>query len=259
MDKPAHLHISHQGSGAPILLSHALGADMSMWDEVADLLSASHSVTAYDHRGHGRSKLLPGPYRMVDLVDDAAQLIGQHFKRPVIFIGLSMGGMVGQLLAARHPGLVRKLVLANCPSHVPAAAQPMWQARMAAVAQDGMASIVDETMARWFTPAFAADTRHGGAAAVAAVREVMLNTDAAGYLASCAAVKAFDARAELANIQTPTLVIGATADAGTPEAASQDLQQSIAGARLRILPTAHLSAVEKPQAFVDAVLSFLES
>lgn len=259
MNKPAHLHISHQGSGSPVLLSHALGADMSMWDEVADLLSENHSVTCYDHRGHGRSKVLPGPYSMDDLVDDAAQLIAQHFKRPVIFIGLSMGGMVGQLLAARHPDLVRKLVVANCPSHVPEAAHDLWQARMASVRKGGMAAIADDTMARWFTPAFAQDTRKGGAQAVAAVREGFLNTDPAAYVACCAAVSGFDARAELANIQSPTLVIGATQDAGTPEMASQDLQQSIPAARLRTLPTAHLSAVEQPQAFVDAVTSFLES
>lgn len=255
----AHLHISHQGSGPPVLLSHALGADMGMWDEVADALADRFSVTCYDHRGHGRSQVLPGPYTMDDLVDDAVELIAQHIKRPVIFIGLSMGGMVGQLLAARHPEWVRKLVLANCPSHIPDQAQDTWQARMALVEQGGMAAVIDATMARWFTPTFAADHRHGGAQAVAAVREAMLATSPAGYVAACAAVSGFDARAELQRIQVPTLVIGATQDPGISPQASEDLQQSIAGARLRLLNTAHLSALEQPQAFVEAVLSFLES
>lgn len=259
MNKPAHLHISHQGSGSPVLLSHALGADMSMWDDVAEALAEQHSVTCYDHRGHGRSQVLPGPYHMDDLVDDAAQLISQHFKRPVIFIGLSMGGMVGQLLAARHPALVRKLVLANCPSHVSPSAQDQWQARMDAVEQGGMAAVLDATLARWFTPAFAADTRKGGAQAVAAVREAVAATQPQGYVAACAAVAGFDARPELAQIQCPTLVIGAEHDPGTPPQASRELHAAIAGARLHIMTTAHLSAVEQPQAFVDAVLSFLES
>lgn len=259
MIKPAHLHISHQGSGPPVLLSHALGVDMGMWDEVADALADRFSVTCYDHRGHGRSPVLPGPYTMDDLVDDAVELIAQHIKRPVIFIGLSMGGMVGQLLAARHPEWVRKLVLANCPSHVPDQAQDTWRARMASVEQGGMAAVIDATMARWFTPTFAADQRHGGAQAVAAVREAMLATSPAGYVAACAAVSGFDARAELQRIQVPTLVIGATQDPGTSPQASEDLQQSIAGARLRLLNTAHLSALEQPQTFVEAVLSFLES
>ena len=259
MSTSTHLHISHQGSGPAILLSHALGVDMSMWDDVADTLSEQYSVTAYDHRGHGRSPVLPGPYTMHDLVEDAATLITEHFRRPVIFIGLSLGGMVGQLLAARHPDLVRKLVVANCPDHVPESAHALWQQRMQAVAQGGMAAIADATLLRWFTPEFAADQRHGGAQVVAATRETLLKTDASAYLAACAAVAGFDARQALAQIQAPTLVIGATRDDGTPERASRSLQQSIPGARGCVLPTAHMSALEQPQAFANAVLSFLES
>src|SRR5664279_1226581 len=123
------LHVTVQGEGPPVVMRHALGLDVHMWDELAARLAASNTVLRYEHRGHAESARPPGPYAMDDLVDDAARLIREWGRGPVTWIGLSMGGMVGQGLAIRHPELLGRVVLANTTSRYPEAARPTWAAR----------------------------------------------------------------------------------------------------------------------------------
>ena len=110
------LQVRVQGRGAPVVLSHALGVDSTMWDGLAAMLANRCEVLRYDHRGQGESAVPPGPYTLEQLVDDAARVVREWGRGPVVFVGLSMGGMVGQGLAIRHPELVRGLVLANTTS-----------------------------------------------------------------------------------------------------------------------------------------------
>ncbi|HEY3636414.1 MAG TPA: alpha/beta fold hydrolase, partial [Caldimonas sp.] len=135
------LHVAVQGKGPPVVLSHALGLDLHMWDAFAGRLAPHFAVMRYDHRGHGGSARPPGPYPMDGLVDDAARAIREWGQGPVAWIGLSMGGMVGQGLAVRHPELLRGAVLANTTARYPEAARPTWTARIAAVEQGGMAAV----------------------------------------------------------------------------------------------------------------------
>lgn len=129
------LHVGLQGveQGVPVVLSHALGLDMGMWDRVASALGERHPVLRYDHRGHGRSAVPRGPYTMDDLVDDAARLVGEWGRGPVVFIGLSLGGMVAQGLAVRRPELLRGMVVANSVPRYGDDAAAGWAARIAAV------------------------------------------------------------------------------------------------------------------------------
>jgi 3-oxoadipate enol-lactonase len=113
------LRVTVQGQGPAVVLSHALGLDLHMWDELAARLATSYTVLRYDHRGHGESARPLGPYSTDDLVDDAARLIREWGRGPVAFVGLSMGGMVGQGLAVRHPELLRGAVLANTVARYP--------------------------------------------------------------------------------------------------------------------------------------------
>jgi pimeloyl-ACP methyl ester carboxylesterase len=106
-------------TGTAVAMSHALGLDLHMWDELASQLAANHPVLRYDHRGHGGSAVPVGPYTMDDLVDDAARLIREWGRGPVVWIGLSMGGMVAQGLALRYPELVKAVVLANTSAKYP--------------------------------------------------------------------------------------------------------------------------------------------
>lgn len=246
-----------QGQGPVVVLSHALGCDLTMWDGVAAALQDRYTVLRYDHRGHGRSAAGDGAYDIDTLADDAAALIrAQAGGQPVHFVGLSMGGMTAQALGARHPGLVRSLAIANSASHYDAAARAMWQARIDTVLSQGVASIADGAMQRWFTPEFRADVAGGGAARVAQLRAVLVATASAPYADACAAVAHIDLAAGNARIACPTLVLAGSRDEATPPAMSEAIAARIPGARLATLDAAHLSAVEKPAEFAALLAQF---
>jgi 3-oxoadipate enol-lactonase len=243
------------GDRLPVVLAHALGLDHRMWDDLAVRLAGDgHPVLAWDARGHGASSTPPGPWTMDDLVADAARLVREWGVGPVAFVGLSMGGMVGQGLAIRHPELVARLVLANTTSAYPPEAVAMWQARIAAVEQGGVASIAEAAVERFFTAA----TRATRPELVTAARGSLHATGDAGYANACRAIAGVDWRSGLGSVRAPTLVIAGGEDVGTPPALAQAIARAIPGARLEtIADAAHLSAVERPERFHALVAAFL--
>lgn len=258
MTEKLNLNFTQQGHGPVVVLSHALGCDLAMWDCVADLLASAYTVLRYDHRGHGQSPAPEGPYTLALLADDAAQLIRAHSDAPVHFVGLSMGGMTAQALAAKYPQLLKSITVANSASYYDEAAKTLWHTRVKTVQERGVSAIADGAMQRWFTPDFRADVTGGGAARVAELRARLEQTDASAYVASCEAVSNIDSRASNRQIQCPTLVIGGTLDEATPLAQSQEIANAIPGSQLVTLQAAHLSAVEQPEAFAALVMGFLQ-
>lgn len=237
-----------------VVLSHALGCDLTMWDALANTLALEHRVIAYDHRGHGSSDAPDALYSMADLADDAARLLRELDTGPVVWVGLSMGGMVGQELALRHPALVRALVLANTTSGYPEAAQAVWEQRIATVREQGIEAIADAVMGRYFHDGFRAHKP----GTVARFRRRVVSTDVVGYVGCCNAVGKVDTGSRLGSITVPTLVIAGELDQGTPVAMAQALADGIPEARLMVLQEAsHLSAIEQPQAFEDAAVGFV--
>ncbi|THC39482.1 3-oxoadipate enol-lactonase [Massilia sp. Mn16-1_5] len=237
-----------------VVLSHALGCDLTMWDALANQLALENRVIAYDHRGHGSSDAPDALYAMSDLADDAARLLRELDTGPVVWVGLSMGGMVGQELALRHPSLVRALVLANTTSGYPEAARAVWEQRIATVRADGIEAIADAVMGRYFHDAFRAQK----AATVARFRRRLVTTDAVGYVGCCEAVGKVDTGSRLGQIGVPTLVIAGELDQGTPVPMAQALADGIPGAKLEVLKEAsHLSAVEQPEGFARLVADFV--
>lgn len=250
-------------AGAPVVLAHALGLDLSMWDGFAAELGAgrvsgsSHPVLRYDHRGQGGSAVPAGPYALADLVDDAARLLREWGRAPVVWVGVSMGAMVGMGLALAHPELVSKLVLAHSTAAYPAEAAAAWAARIDAVQRGGMAAVADTVLERYLHPAF----RAAHPAAAQALRQQLLRADAAGYAASCAAVAdvaSLGGPAALAALRCPTLVISGAHDVGATPAMGRALAAAIAGARFELIDDAsHLSVLETPATFARLVGGFI--
>lgn len=255
--RPHHELLQPADGGARLTfaLSHALGCDLRMWDALAGhLVAQGHRVLRYDQRGHGGSDTPPGPYTLAELADDAARLIDGLGLGPVVFVGLSMGGMVGQELALRHPGLVQALVLANTTSGYPAEAQAGWAQRVAGIRQGGLAGIVDGALLRWFHEGF----RAAHPEVVALWRGRVLACREAGYIACCEAISQVDTTERLHRITQPTLVIAGALDAGTPPAMAQRIAAHIPGAQFAVLPEAsHLSVLEQPAAFMACVDDWL--
>ncbi|MBS0451369.1 MAG: alpha/beta fold hydrolase [Proteobacteria bacterium] len=251
-----HLNFVREGQGPVVVLSHALGCDLHMWDGVAELLARDFTVLRYDHRNHGRSDVVAGALTMQTLAQDAADLIARESAgAPVHFVGLSMGGMTAQALALSHPQLLRSVVIANSASYYPDRAP--WQARVETVQAQGIAAIATGAVARWLTPEFAATA--DGAALARKLHDTLVATDAQGYIAACQGVAAIDFRQSNRKIARPTLVIAGARDEATPPAMSQEMVAAIPGAKLASVDAAHLSAVERPADFAKVLKEFFAS
>lgn len=237
---------------APVLLlSNSLGTTMAMWDPQVEALSQRYRLVRYDGRGQGRSTCLPGAASMDRLGRDALAVLDALGVERAHFCGLSMGGMVGQWLAARAPKRLLRLVLANTSACMaPAAA---WQARLEGVLANGMGPLADASLQRWFTPGFLSAEPDKAEW----IRQMLLANDPAGYAACCAAIRDMDQRRTAALNAVPTLVIAGEADPATSVADAQFLVDAAADARLITLPAAHLSNVECPEAFTQAVIDHL--
>ncbi|VWX62766.1 3-oxoadipate enol-lactonase [Burkholderiales bacterium 8X] len=250
------LNVLREGRGPFVVLSHALGCDLHMWDGVAAELSRAHTVLRYDHRNHGQSERLPGPLTMQMLADDAAEMIEREAAgEPVHFVGLSMGGMTGQALAISNEKLLRSLVIANSSAHYTDTSP--WKSRIETVRAQGVKAIAAGAVGRWLTPDFMATPE--GAAAGAKLQKTLEQCDSAGYAASCEAVAAIDFRASNRNIAVPTLVIAGSRDEATPPSMSEEMVAAIPKARLASIDAAHLSAVEQPVAFTALLIDFWRS
>jgi 3-oxoadipate enol-lactonase len=236
------LHVVDEGprDAPPLVLSGSLGSTVDMWRPQVGPLTERFRVLRVDHRGHGGSPVPPGPYRMADLAGDVVALLDHLGVERVAWCGLSLGGMVGMVLASEHPSRIRSLVLCCTSAWFPDP-QP-WRDRIAAVAAHGTAPVADAVVARWFTPAWAA----AHPAEVDAARTMVAGTPDAGYLGCCQAVEAWDHRDRLAAITAPTLVVAGAHDPATPvEPHARTLVAGIPGARLEVLDAAHLATVER--------------
>lgn len=235
----------------PLVLSNSLGTDHRMWDGQMEALTQDFRVIRYDARGHGQSETPEGPYTIEDLAQDALGLMDELHVGRANFCGLSLGGMVGQWLGVNAPDRLSRLILCNTAARI--GPPEAWNQRIATVEADGMKPIAEAVVARWFTPGF----RKRDSQTVAAFKQLLLATDPQGYAATCAAIRDMDLRAEVGTIATPTLVVAGRDDPVTPPEDAKFLVDAIEGAWGKVLDAAHLSNVEQPAAFNDAVLKFL--
>ena len=240
--------------GAPVIaLSHSLASNLSMWDAQMPMLLQRFRVLRFDTPGHGRSSLPPADTTIEALAAEVAQLLDALHLPAVHYLGLSLGGMIGQALALAQPQRIKSLVLADTTSAYPPEAAAMWAERAALVGSSGMAAVADVTLQRWFTAGFA----QARPDVFERVRQMILNTPAAGFIACGLAIPRMKLTPRLGEITCPTLVLVGEEDHATPPAHAAVLAQGIRGARLVTLAhAAHLSAVEVPRAFNDAVAQF---
>jgi 3-oxoadipate enol-lactonase len=239
--------------GAPVvLMSNSLMSTHAMWSPQMDALSQQFRVLRYDTRGHGSSETTPGPYSIESLADDVAALIEHTGVQAVHFVGLSMGGMIGQQLAVRHPHRVISLSLCDTASEMPP--RSMWEERFAIARQSGIKGLVDGTIKRWFVESFVQREPQ----VIAWVRDMILSTQTEGYIACASAVRDMSQTHLLASIQAPTQIIVGRQDPACTLAASEVLHREIRGSSLHVLDdAAHLANLEKPQRFGELLVGFI--
>jgi 3-oxoadipate enol-lactonase len=244
-----------EGEGPVVTMSHALGTNVSLWEEQAKALQGRYRVLRFDTRGHGRTSAPPGPYTLDQLAEDAAALLGALGIAETHFVGISMGGMIGQTLALKRPALVKSLTLVDTTSRYPASARPMWDERIRTVETEGMEALVGPMLERWFTAPFRARRRD----LMDRVGDMIRRTPAQGYVGCCHALPTIDVTDRLKELHCPALVIVGEEDPGTPVAMSREIHAALPGAELAILRSAsHLSSLEQPQEFDRVLTRFLD-
>jgi 3-oxoadipate enol-lactonase len=230
-----------------MVFSHSLAADHSMWWPQADVFAAEYNVLRYDTRGHGASSAPDGSYSLESLADDLLQLLATLGIQRCHYVGLSMGGMIGQAAVLRDPRPFATLVLADTSSRIPAEMHPVWESRIAAVStSDGMGAVAPATLERWFTAPFRARAPE----AVATIDRLIRATKVAGYIGCSRAIMQLNLTQRLGQVACPTLVLVGDQDAGTPPAMAEDIARAIPGAQLAVIAAAaHFANVEQPERF----------
>ena len=236
---------------APVLvLGSSLGTSGSMWDPQIPVLSEHLRVVRYDHRGHGRSPVPPGPYELAELGADVLALMDALQLDRVHLGGLSLGGMVSMWVASHAPDRVDRLALVCTSAKL--GPPEIWTERIEMVRAGGMASLTEMVIGRWFTPGFVA----ANPAVVETVRRGLLDTPAEGYAGCCGAIQTMDLLDDLPRVTAPTLVIAGSEDVPTPPEHAQRIASLIPGTRLEVVDGAsHLANLSH----VDTVTSLLVS
>ena len=248
------IHVQIDGpDGAPtVVFANSLGTDLRLWHKVLPLLPQGLRFVRYDKRGHGLSGVDADSRDIADHISDAMAVIEAFGQRPVAFVGLSIGGLIAQGVAAQRPDLLRALVLSNTAAKLGSAQG--WAERIASVQAGGCAAIADAVMARWFGPAFRQS------AELPLWRNMLARTSGAGYIAACHALAGADHRVQTARITLPTLAIGGEVDASTPPGVVKETADLIAGATYaEIAGAGHLPCVEAPAAWAALVSPFLKA
>ena len=248
------IHYEISGQGPWVTLSHSLAAHGGMWAPQVEALSAHFTVLNVDTRGHGQTDAPPGPYSLEQMADDARGLLAHLGVARTHWLGLSMGGMIGQVMALRHPEVLDSVVLADTTGQVAPNAVQMWEDRAQAARASGMATLVEGTLSRWFTEPF----RNREPALMARIGAMIAGTPVEGYAGCCAAIAGVSTLERLRTLGHPALVLVGDQDQGTPPAMAQLIAEHWPGARLQVLAdAAHLPNLEQAQAFNRAVLDFL--
>lgn len=252
------IHMNYELAGkedAPVVvLGHSLVSSLVMWRPQIDTLSQRYQVLCYDTRGHGGTDAPPPPYTLEQLGEDAVSLLDALDIDLVHWVGLSMGGMIGQCIALNHPERLKSLSLCDTAAILPEDADPVWQERIDLARRGGMTPLIQSTLERWFTPPYLVLKPP----IVDVIRRHILATPVDGYVGCSEAIRRLNYLDRLSEIKIPTLIMVGEDDPGTPVDASQAMHDRIPQSKLVVLPSAaHLSNIEQAEGFNHALMEFL--
>lgn len=244
--------VSGPVGGPAVVLLHALGTNLTIWDEVVGLLPAGCRVLRFDQRGHGASDVPEPPYAMGALIRDAERMMTHFGLRDAVVVGLSLGGLVAQGLAVKRLDLVRGMVLSNTAAKI--GSVEMWGARVAAVQARGLAEYAPGAMERMF------GRRWQDVAGMPRVRAMLEGMDVRGWMGCASAIAGTDFYTPTAGLTLPTLAIAGALDGTTPPDLVRETADLILGSRWHLIRGAgHLPMVEKPQEYAAVIAEFLAS
>lgn len=249
-DLRLNAELSGPMDGPPVVMLHALGTSLRVWDEVVARMPR-HRILRLDMRGHGLSDVPDGPYSMGALIHDAERMIEAAGMREAVVVGLSIGGLIAQGLATKRLDLVRGMVLSNTAARIGIASQ--WQDRIAVVQVGGLEAIADATMERWL------GRKWRDSPALPALRQMFLQTQPEGWMGAAAAIAGTDFYTPTAALTLPTLAIAGANDGSTPPDLVLETADLILGSRFHLIRGAgHIPMAEKPAEYADLLTDFLK-
>ena len=237
-----------------LILSNSLGTTLEMWEPQVAAFSRQHRLIRYDTRGHGGSPITPGPYRFDELGQDVLAVLDALQVEQAAFCGISMGGHTGLWLGI-HAG-PRFHAIAVCNGAAKIGTPQGWNDRAAMVRAKGvvgMQALAASAPDRWFSEACI----QAQPMMVQRMQDGLAGLDPEGYASCCDALAVSDLRADLGRIAVPTLLLAGQWDPVCTVAEAQAMQICIAGSQLAVVPASHISNLEAPQAFDNAVLDFM--
>ena len=240
--------------GPVITLSHSLATTREMWWPQLGALEENHRILRYDTRGHGETEAPNAPYDLTLLANDVAALLRALEIEQTHFVGLSMGGMIGQRFATSYPELADSVTLCATACQMPPEVGPAWNERIEIANTQGMDGLVNSTVERWFTKKFL----ENDAKSLTRVREMIRQTPPHGFANCGEAIKVLAQLNILKEIRCPTLLLVGEDDPSTPPAASELIKENVTGAEMKIIKQAsHLLNIEQPATFNKELLKFL--
>lgn len=239
-------------AGTPLMMSNSLGASLEMWDAQVAEFAQTRRVIRYDVRGHGESSCPPGPYALGVLAQDALRILDALHIHKTDWIGCSMGGMVGMWLLTHNRERLGRAVLGNTAAFMGPPATD-WNARIRMAHAQGMAPIAEAMKLRWFTRRF----NDANPAEVTRITDQVRAASPVGYAGCCAAIRDMDQREAIRSITNPVLVLIGAEDPATSPEMGEIMVRNIPGAQKAVVPAAHISNCEVPEAYNAAVGAFL--
>ena len=248
-----HYRVDGAADKPALLFANSLGSDLRIWDDLAARLAGSYHLIRYDLRGHGLSEAPLPPYSTSDLVGDVVAILDRLDIHQAIVCGVSVGGLIAQAVAINYRERVRALVLSDTGAKI--ATAEAWQQRIDKVRDEGVDSLVQMTMERWFSAGFRARCP----ANVRGYSLMLRQSSADGYIGVCAALRDTDFRAAVGRIKQPILVLCGAEDIATPPELGRELAGLVPGAQFSLIDkAAHLPCIEQPDAVAERMMKFFQ-
>ena len=239
-------------SDTTFLFINSLGTDFRIWNEVVDSLKRYGNIVLFDNRGHGLSSIVDTTATVDDFADDAEALLKHLSIKKCVPVGLSVGGMIAQILAARTPSKFLKLIL--CDTRHKIGNAQIWNDRISAVNEKGLASISDGVMQRWFSKSF----HETHPEKVSGYKNMLERTPPTGYIHTCIAIRDGDLTEVAKEIKIPTLCIVGSEDKSTSPEDVKNLSDLIAGSKFEIIQgSGHIPCVDNPELLCKLIIDFI--
>ncbi len=247
-----HFTLEGTGERVPLVFVNALGTDLRIWDGVVPHFSNRYPVLRFDKRGHGLSDCPPAPYSIHDFSTDLLGLLDQLEISQAIVVGISVGGMVALDFAASWPARVHSMVLCDTAPVIGTA--DLWNDRINRLREDGMGSMAEAILTRWFSPAF----KENSPAAYQGYYNMLTRMPVEGYTGTCEAIRDADLTESTRTIEAHTLILCGTEDVSTPPDLVRGLVELMPNAEFQEIPGAgHSTCIEQPDLVAEQIKRFL--